>query len=165
MTTIAVTGHMDLADEATGPVRAALRALLAEFRGDTLVGRSCLAVGADSLFAEEILALGGRLSVILPSRDYREAVVRPEDLARFDALRDAAEDVTVMPYEHAGREAYEAANHRLLQQAHRLVAVWDGGAPSGRGGGTADTVAVARAAGLTVDVVWPSGARRTGAQT
>ncbi|MCN9243074.1 hypothetical protein NGF19_20105 [Streptomyces sp. RY43-2] len=42
------------------------------------------------------------------------------------------------------------------------MAVWDGSAPTGKGGGTADTVAEARAAGLAVDVVWPSGTRRTG---
>ncbi|MFI1730123.1 hypothetical protein ACH40E_12975 [Streptomyces acidicola] len=162
MATIAVTGHMDLTDEAVGPVRAALRELLAGLRLDALVGRSCLARGADTLFAEEVLSLGGQLSAIIPSRDYREAVVRPADLAKFDVLRDAAAEVVVMPYEHAERAAYEAANRRLLQSADRLVAVWDGSAPTGRGGGTADTVAAARLAGLAVDVVWPSGAFRSG---
>ncbi|MGW0138126.1 hypothetical protein [Streptomyces calvus] len=162
MRTIAVTGHMDLAPEAAAPVRASLHELLRSLRGDGLVGRSCLARGADTLFAEEILALGGRLSAVIPSRDYRDAAVPAEDLARFEALRNAAADVTVMPYAHAGPEAYAAANRRLLQGADRLVAVWDGSAPSGRGGGTADTVAVARAAGVPVDVVWPVGARRTG---
>jgi hypothetical protein len=160
--TIAVTGHMDLADEAVGPVRAALRDLLASPRPDALVGRSCLARGADTLFAEEVLSLGGLLTAIIPSRDYRETVVRPADLARFDVLRDAAAEVVVMPYEHAGRAAYEAANRKLLQGADRLMAIWDGSAPTGRGGGTADTVAAARSAGLAVDVVWPSGAFRSG---
>ncbi|GAA2775720.1 hypothetical protein GCM10010521_62810 [Streptomyces rameus] len=162
MVTVAVTGHMDLADEAAGVVRTALHELLVGLRGDALVGRSCLARGADVLFAEEILALGGRLAVIIPSRDYREAVVEPTHLVTFDALCEAADEVVIMPYEHAGRAAYEAANVRLLQGADRLLAVWDGSAPTGRGGGTADTVAAARSAGLTVDVVWPSGARRSG---
>ncbi len=130
MVTIAVTGHMDLADEAIGRIRADLRELLADLPADAaLVGRSCLARGADTLFAEEILSLGGRLSAIIPSRDYREAVVRPADLAEFDALRDAAAEVVVLPYEHAGRAAYEAANRRLLQDADRLVAIWDGQRP------------------------------------
>jgi hypothetical protein len=40
----------------------------------------------------------------------------------------------------------------------RLVAVWDGTPPSGKGGGTTDTVEQARAAGLPVDVVRPDGA-------
>ncbi|MEU5397611.1 hypothetical protein [Streptomyces tibetensis] len=161
MVTIAVTGHMDLTEEAVVPVRAALRNLLTGLTLDMLVGRSCLARGADTLFAEEVLSLGGHLSAIIPSRDYREAVVRPADLAKFDALRDAAAEVMVMPYDHAGRAAYEAANRRLLQGADRLMAIWDGSAPTGRGGGTADTVAAARLAGLGVDVVWPPGASRS----
>ncbi|ANS63057.1 hypothetical protein SLINC_0833 [Streptomyces lincolnensis] len=163
MVTIAVTGHMDLAPEAAGAVRASLRTLLSGLGGAGIEGRSCLARGADTLFAEEVLALGGRLTAIIPSRDYRETAVLAEDLARFDALHAAA-DVMVMPYAHAGREAYEAANRRLLEGAQRLVAVWDGSAPSGRGGGTADAVAEARAAGIPVDVIWPVGARRTGAE-
>ncbi len=44
----------------------------------------------------------------------------------------------------------------------RLVAVWDGQSPSGKGGGTADTVEQARAAGVDVIVVWPGGASRKG---
>lgn len=47
-----------------------------------------------------------------------------------------------------------------MERADRLVAVWDGTPPSGKGGGTADTVESARAAGLPVDVVWPTGATR-----
>ncbi|UNT01399.1 hypothetical protein MMF93_23880 [Streptomyces tubbatahanensis] len=42
----------------------------------------------------------------------------------------------------------------------RLVAVWDGRPPSREGGGTADAVEQARAAG--VDVVRPEGAGRNG---
>ncbi|MEU9209441.1 hypothetical protein AB0D27_16200 [Streptomyces sp. NPDC048415] len=162
MVTVAVTGHMDLTAEAADSVRAALRELLAGLRDDTLTGRSCLARGADTIFAEEILALGGRLSAIIPSRDYREAVVRPADISRFDALCDAADEVVIMPFEHAGADAYEAANLRLLEGADRLTAVWDGSAPTARGG-TADTVAVARSSGVAVDLVWPPGARRSGA--
>jgi hypothetical protein len=163
MVTVAVTGHMDLAAEGAGPVRAALHELLADLPGDALVGHSCLARGADTLFAEEILVLGGRLSAIIPSRDYRDAVVAPADLVRFDALCEAADEVVIMPFEHAGRAAYEAANVRLLQGADLLLAIWDGSPPTGGGGGTADTVTVARSAGLTVDVVWPPGACRSSA--
>jgi len=66
----------------------------------------------------------------------------------------------VLPYETAGRRAYEAANAVLVQRAERLVAVWNGEPPTGKGGGTADTVLEAREAGVPVDVVWPRGAAR-----
>ncbi|MDT3396825.1 hypothetical protein RKE29_09245 [Streptomyces sp. B1866] len=39
---------------------------------------------------------------------------------------------------------------------------WNGQPPTGKGGGAADVVAQARAAGIPVDVVWPDGAARQG---
>ncbi|MEU3216470.1 hypothetical protein [Streptomyces sp. NPDC006971] len=161
MATLAVTGHMDLTDESTPLVRAALRGLLAE-HSDDLIGVSCIAAGADTLFAEEVTAAGGRLIVVIPSRDYREKKVKGNHVPAFDRLVGAAEEVLILPHEKANRSAYEAANAELLKRADRLVAVWDGRPPSGKGGGTADTVEEARAAGLPVDVVWPKGAARRG---
>ncbi|MGR8010418.1 hypothetical protein [Streptomyces hypolithicus] len=159
MAALAVTGHMDLTGESVPLVRAALRGLLAAYGAD-LTGVSCIAAGADSLFAEEVVALGGRLVVVIPSQDYRAAKVKPGHAPVFDHLVEAAVEVVTLPYETANRAAYEAANAELLTRADRLVAVWDGTPPSGKGGGTADTVEGARAAGLPVDVVWPDGAAR-----
>ncbi|WP_121709249.1 hypothetical protein [Streptomyces sp. E5N91] len=164
MTALAVTGHMDLTEESVPAVRAALDELLARYRdsgpGKTLVGISCIARGADSLFAEAVLAVGGRLVVVVPSRDYRRSMVEPDDAPLFDRLAAAADEVVVLPRERADRQAYEAANALLLERADRLVAVWNGEPPSGRGGGTADLVLAAREAGIPVDVVWPAGAAR-----
>ncbi|GAA2575036.1 MULTISPECIES: hypothetical protein [Streptomyces] len=170
MTALAVTGHMDLTEDSVPAVRAALDELLQRYLdpggdrgknpGRDLVGISCIAKGADSLFAEAVLAAGGRLTVVVPSRDYRESEVRPDDAPLFDRLVRAADEVVVLPHEKAGRRAYEAANAVLLERADRLVAVWNGEPPGGRTGGTADMVLRARAAGTPVDVVWPDGAAR-----
>ncbi|GAA3815774.1 hypothetical protein ACFS5L_03070 [Streptomyces phyllanthi] len=163
MTTIAVTGHLDLTEDSLPVVRAALDDLLERYTGDgDLVGVSCLAEGADSLFAEAVLAAGGRLTVVIPSRDYRRTKVGPGYASLFDHLVEAADEVLVLPAETAGRQAYEAANAVLVERADRLVAVWDGSPPTGKGGGTADTVLEARAAGVAVEVVWPEGAARWG---
>ncbi|MEE4421438.1 hypothetical protein [Streptomyces bugieae] len=159
MTTIAVTGHMDLSEGTVPQVREAIRGLLREHARGELVGVSCLARGADTVFAEAVVEAGGRLVAVVPSLDYREAKVTADHAAAFDRLAAAAEVVT-MPYDVADRQAYEAANAELLKRAERLVAVWDGTPPSGKGGGTADTVEQARALGLPVDVVWPEGAER-----
>lgn len=115
-----------------------------------LGGVSCLARGADSLFTEAVLALGGQLAAVIPSRDYRWTRVRPEHAPVFGPLVEAA-----------SRQAYEAANSVLAERADRLVTVRDGTPPTGRGGGTADTMFEARAAGVPVDVVWPDGAERS----
>lgn len=163
MTVLAVTGHMDLTVDSVSLVRDALREVVARYRGPQLVGVSCLAAGSDTLFAEEVLAVGGELVAVIPSRDYRAEKVKPDHAPAFDRLvRDAAEVVTA-PFTTAGREAYEAANRVLLERADRLVAVWNGQPPGGKGGGTADVVLQARAAGIPVDVVWPPGAERAAA--
>lgn len=163
VTTLAVTGHMDLTDASVSLVRDALQDLLAGYGGPDLVGVSCIAAGSDSLFAEAVLAAGGRLVAVIPSQDYRQTKVRPQHAPLFDKLIEAADEVLTMPFETAGREAYEAANHVLLDRADRLIAVWNGQPPGGKGGGTADVVVDARAAGIPVDVVWPEGAERIGA--
>ncbi|MEU0809122.1 hypothetical protein [Streptomyces sp. NPDC005970] len=160
MTTIAVTVHMDLTEDSVPLVREELDRILAAYEPSTLIGVSCIARGSDTLFADAVLAAGGRLVVVVPSRDYRAAKVKPDHAATFDRLRDAADEVLVMPHATANREAYEAANAVLLERADRLVAVWNGQPPTGKGGGTADVVYEARDAGLPVDVVWPDGASR-----
>lgn len=161
MTTIAVTGHMDLTDTSVSLVRDALRETLQPY-ADDLTGVSCIAKGSDSLFAEVVLELGGRLVAVIPSKDYRQNKVKPDHEETFDRLIDAAAEVVVLDHETANRSAYEDANSTLLKRADRLVAVWNGEPPSGKGGGTADTVLEARDAGLPVDVVWPQGAARRG---
>ncbi|MEU1625290.1 hypothetical protein ABZ746_08135 [Streptomyces sp. NPDC020096] len=160
MTTLAVTGHMDLTEESVPLVQGALRELVAEHVGPDLVGVSCIARGADSLFAEAVIEVGGRLVVVIPSQDYRQAKVKPDHAPLFDRLVEAASEVLVMPHEAASRVAYETANRALLERADRLVAVWNGQPPGPKGGGTADVVVEARAAGIPVDVVWPQGAAR-----
>ena len=159
MTTIAVTGHMDLADAGVPLVRDALRETLKAYAED-LTGVSCIAKGADSLFAEVVLELGGRLIAVVPSQDYRQNKVGPDHEETFDRLVAAAAEVVVLAHETANRSAYEDANRTLLKRADRLVAVWNGEPPTGKGGGTADTVLEAHAAGIPVDVVWPEGAAR-----
>ncbi|MFI1728917.1 hypothetical protein ACH40E_06685 [Streptomyces acidicola] len=162
MTTIAVTGHMDLTDASVPLVREALRETLKPYADGGFTGTSCIAKGADSLFAEVALGLGGRLVAVIPSQDYRQNKVKPDHAETFDRLIEAADDVLVLPHETANRSAYEDANRTLLQRADLLVAVWNGEPPTGKGGGTADTVIEAREAGLPVDVVWPDGASRRG---
>ncbi|MFJ2607749.1 hypothetical protein ACIQOU_18295 [Streptomyces sp. NPDC091279] len=159
MTTIAVTGHMDLTEDSVPLVRDALRETLLPYAAD-LTGVSCIAKGADSLFADVVLELGGRLIAVVPSLDYRHTKVKPDHAPTFDRLTAAATEVITLDHHTANRTAYEDANRHLLTHADRLVAVWNGEPPTGKGGGTADTVIEARAAGVPVDVVWPHGTTR-----
>lgn len=158
MTRIGVTGHSNLSAESVPLVREALAEALAPYN-DNLVGLSCLARGADQLFAAVVLEVGGQLEVVLPSADYREAKVKPHNLDQFDDLLMRSTLVRYMSHKTAGREAYEDANEAIRGGIDRLVAVWDG-QPSGGKGGTGDAVEAARGRGVPVDVIWPDGARR-----
>jgi hypothetical protein len=152
---------MDLTKDSIPLVRTALDNLLKQYVADAnLVGVSCIAKGADSVFAEAVLAAGGNLVVVIPSQDYRQNKVKPDHATLFDYLVEAADEVLVLPHKTSNPRAYEDANAVLIERADRLVAVWNGEPPSGKGGGTADTVLEAQAAGVAVDVVWPDGAAR-----
>ncbi|MFC8043576.1 hypothetical protein [Nocardia sp. NPDC057353] len=153
-----MTGQMNITDDTATAVYTAIRALLAEHALTELTGVSCIANGADSVFARAVLDSGARLEVVLPSRNYRVAKVKPDHAAEFDDLAERATDVRVMDFDNAGREAYEAANEAVLGTVDRMVAVWDG--DTGQAGGTGSVVALARERGVPVDVVWPADACR-----
>ncbi|MEV4889088.1 hypothetical protein AB0K48_06845 [Nonomuraea sp. NPDC055795] len=156
---IGVTGHMNLTADTVWLVAEALRGHLAG-KGPGLTGVSCIARGADSLFAAAVLEAGGELEIVLPSRDYRQAKVTPDHAEQFDALIEAATKVRTMDFDNASREAYEAANAAVLDSIDELVAVWDGTGAAGIGG-TADVVQEARARDLALTVIWPEGAARS----
>lgn len=155
---IGITGHMNLTSATADLVRAALLRELGRFDPATLTGVSCLAEGADSIFAQAVLDTGGRIEAILPAPDYRDTRVSASHLPVFDALADRAERVRYIA-EASSMQAYAEANAAMLDAIDLLLAVWDG-VPSAKTGGTADAVAEARGRGLQVTVIWPEGAQR-----
>lgn len=159
MPRIGVTGHAALSGPTATRVADALRAVLSTRPVAGLVGVTCLARGADQIFARVVLELGGSVEVVLPAADYRERKVGPDNAAEFDALLARAAAVHTMPLPESNREAYLAASEHVMAHTHEMVAVWDGSPPDGAGG-TADVVAMARERGVPVTVVWPEGAVR-----
>lgn len=159
MTRVAITGHMDIAPSSVSAIRDAIAIELSRYTAEGLTGVSCIARGADSIFAEVVLEHGGQLEVVLPSKNYREAKVKPDHAAVFDELMRRAEHVQVMPFDTASRTAYEAANEVLVTGSDELFAVWDG-RPASKGGGTASVVEYARSLAIPVRVIWPTGAER-----
>jgi hypothetical protein len=158
MTVIGCTGHQTLSPTTVAGVAAAITAELARLQGP-LTGVCSLAAGADQIFAEAILAAGGELRAVLPSQGYTTTFT-DENRVRYAALLAAAGTVTTLPYQEPSEQAYLAAGHTVVNCSDVLLAVWDG-APAAGTGGTADVVEYARARGLTVLVIWPTGASRT----
>lgn len=156
---IGITGHMNLSPETMDLVRAGISEALAAHQDGDLVGFSCLAAGADSIFAQAVIDVGGKLTVVVSSADYRDKKVNSEDQPAYDLLLSQAAEINAMPFEAGGREAYAAANEHILSSIDHLFAVWDGLLPAAKGG-TADAVAQAQARGIPVTIIWPTGAER-----
>jgi hypothetical protein len=155
MPRIGITGHTNLTPTTISLVTAAIRACL-EPTG--LVGVTCLAQGADQIFARVVLELGGSVEVVLPAADYRAEKVKPANLADFDELLNAAAKIHTMPFAQSNPDAYLAASEHLLATVDALIAVWDG--EPGNYGGTGDVVTAAHKLGLPVTIIWPKGATR-----
>jgi hypothetical protein len=158
---IGITGHTNLTLTCLPLVTDVVRTALAEHSPGALSGVTCLAPGADQVFAKAVLDLGGTLHVVLPSADYREQPTTADDVDTFDALLDRAATVHTMPFPRSGPAAHMAASEHMLARIDRLIAVWDGQRRPGTYGGTADVVDAARHRGLPVTVLWPPGATRT----
>jgi hypothetical protein len=152
---IAITGHRGLPPDVEQQVDRLIRDALG---GRDVIGLSCVADGADTLFARAVLDLGGSLEVVVPAQKYREGLP-PEHRPAYDALFGAAVQVHETGLVESTGEAHQAGSERMRDLADELWAVWDG-LPARGFGGTADVVAAAHARGLPVRVLWPDGARR-----
>jgi hypothetical protein len=154
---IAISGHRGLPAPTSRLVDEAIRAALAEHAPD-LTGLSCLADGADQIFARAVTDLGGTLEPVIPAAQYREglpAESRPE----YDDLLAQAAVVHRLPFTESISESHMAASKLMVDEADELYAVWDG-KPARAYGGTADVVAYARERIIPVRVIWPDGAQR-----
>ena len=154
---IAISGHRGLPAPTASLVDQAIRAALAE-RTPEVTGLSCLADGADQIFARAVTELGGTLEAVIPATEYREKLPADSRPA-YDDLLAQATDVHRLPFTESTSESHMAASKLMVDGADELYAVWDGKPACGYGG-TADVVAYAREHGTPVRVIWPDGAQR-----
>jgi len=155
---IGITGHRGLTGDVEDYVRREIREVLRRRPPETLAGMSCLADGADTIFAQVLRELGGRLTAVVPAAAYRDGL--PADHhPTYDSLLAAASAVHRLGYRDSTPEAHLAASRFIVDAADEMLAVWDG-RPARGPGGTADVVAYARATGTPVTVIWPSGRER-----
>jgi len=123
-----------------------------------MTGLSCLADGADQIFARAVTELGGTLEAFIPAAGYRAALpvqAHPE----YDRLLAQASAIHRLPFTESTPESHMTASKLMVDAADELYAVWDGKAARAYGG-TADVVAYARQHSTPVTVIWPQGAQR-----
>ncbi|MGP4024360.1 hypothetical protein [Actinomadura sp. 3N407] len=154
---IAISGHRSLPPATETLVAEALDEALSPIT-DVITGLTCLADGADTLFARAVLAHGGQIEVIVPAEHYL-AGLPGEHHAEYRKFIAQATQVHRMPYTESTSEAHMAASQHMLTLADELWAVWDG-QPARGYGGTADVVQAAHDLNKPVRVIWPTGAKR-----
>ncbi|MFG1705577.1 hypothetical protein ACFLIM_20510 [Nonomuraea sp. M3C6] len=157
MLRIAVSGHRGLPRQTALLIDQAIREALAEYSPE-ISGLSCLADGADQIFAQAVLDLGGELEAVIPAKEYRDGL--PSEFhAGYDELLSRAVRIHRLDFVESTSESHMAASRRMLDDADVLFAIWDG-QPARGYGGTADVVAEARQREVPVRVIWPEGAQR-----
>lgn len=138
---VGITGHQDLGSSATVEwVRATLDRLIEEYR--VTEGFSCLAAGADQLYAELLASKGILCTPVLPCRNYAAAFRDEGARQRFHELLSAAPKIVWLDFDHPNPIAFFEASAEIVYRSEVLFAVWDGQEARGFGG-TADVVAYA----------------------
>jgi hypothetical protein len=127
--------------------------------GGALEALSCLAAGADQLFADIALDSGVPVTAVIPGMDYEAHLDDDAARAGYRRILGACANRVELPPEPTHEEAYFAAGRWIVDHCDRLIAVWDGRPARGLGG-TGDVVAYARRTGVPVTVLWEPDVRR-----
>ncbi|MFR9797569.1 hypothetical protein ACL02U_16925 [Streptomyces sp. MS06] len=159
---IAIVGHPDLTGPTFALLEEELRSRLAEFARAGRAGLVRAGQGLPVIAGRAARAAGLALVTVLPSRNGVPAALREADRRAAGELLLLSEQVRLLDYDPADRDARIGADENLLRACGRLLAVWDGSPSNGRDA-TAHLVAFARGLGIDVEVLWPAGAARTAA--
>jgi hypothetical protein len=122
---LAVSGHRRLPGSGEAWIDAELRRTIKCKASGDLFGISCLADGADALFARAVLDLGGRLIAVIPATRYRDGLPASYHLI-YNALLSKASETVALDREVSDADAHMDASLRMLERADELIAVWDG---------------------------------------
>jgi hypothetical protein len=136
---VGITGHRSLPDESMWAwVAREIDVVLSDANG-SLVGVTGLAAGADSVFADVVLARDGALHVVLAFAGFEESLASGAERSRFRELFAKASEVETLAVAGTPEDAYLAEGRRVVALSQLLVAVWDG-EPARGVGGTAEVV-------------------------
>ena len=140
---VGVSGHQRLQDpERWDWVQQEMRNCLISL-APSIVGVTSLAIGADTMFAQMVLDLGGSLIVIVPFSDYEKRFETESGRQDYRNLLDRAAIIEVLERQASDEEGYYTAGKRVADLSELLVVVWNGKPAAGLGG-TADIVEYAR---------------------
>jgi hypothetical protein len=139
---IGITGHQTIGDSQTVAwVRHTLERLLLEYSASR--GFTCLAMGADQLFADLLTNHRIPFTAVIPCAGYEN--VFDTEKARDEYIRylQLADDVIRLQFSYPSEEAFYEGGKEVVKCSDVLFAIWNG-KPAGGLGGTADIVQFAK---------------------
>jgi hypothetical protein len=151
---VGFTGHQNIGPERVVEwVRATISEQVERYR--VTHGYTCLAAGADQLFAQVLEKKGLGFSAIIPCADYETTFDDSSDRDRYYALLSSAAESIQVGSGPPSEDAYYCAGREIVSRAQLVFAVWDGKKAKGLGG-TADIVAFALDKGKAVIHINPN---------
>ena len=159
MKTIAITGHRKLANQDEVRQNIALSLQYFQSLDKDLLAISALAVGADTIFAQEAIKINIPVRYVLPFdlKEYEKDFSPSELEVMRDLLAQNEQKYEVASFlkdsnPDTRNEAYLVVGKHLVDECDVLLAVWDGQVAKGKGG-TGDVVAYARTQGKKLHIV------------
>ncbi len=148
MTKIGITGHQNIGtDQVLDWVRTEIENSIR--LANCTHGYTCLAVGADQLFAEVLKANSISFTVIIPCFQYDQTFLSDATVRHYKELRADSSSTILLDFIEPSAKAFYAAGKRVADEADLLIAVWDGKPAKGLGG-TADVVHYAQKNGKPI---------------
>ncbi len=153
---IAVVGHSGLTVPTLALIEEQLRTRLADFARAGKAGLVRAGQGLPVTFGRAAREAGLSLVTVLPAHNGVPAGLTEPDREAAGELLLLSQQVRLLEYDPADRDACVGADELLLRSCAGLLAVWDGSPSDGRDA-TAHLVAYARSHGVDVEVLWPDG--------
>ena len=145
---VAVTGHQDLGTaEAMHWVEGAIEKAVDSVH--LTKGYTCLAIGADQLFAKILLVRGIPFVAIIACSGIESSFSTDVDRKSFRRLLGSASETIKLSFDAPSERAYFEAGRTAVDKSDMLIAVWNGRPAKGLGG-TGDVVQYAKSTGKMV---------------
>lgn len=137
---VGITGHQNLGADKEW-VNEKLEEVIKKY--NVKKGFTCLAVGADQLYAELLRKNNISYVVVIPSRNYEKTFNNKEGLNKYLELMGSAEEVIQLPFNMPEEISFYEAGKKIVDSTDLIFAVWNGNKAQGLGG-TGDIVEYAR---------------------
>ena len=143
-----ITGHQNLGAD---PIITWVRNTLADLIHDHKIsqGFTCLAKGADQLFAQILTEKEIPFTAVIPCSDYDKAFEDQSAKSAYLGLVQKAGEIIRLNFARPSEEAFFAAGKKVVQCSDLVFAVWNGEPAAGLGG-TGDIVKFSKQAGKPV---------------